>query len=377
MSAPTLKPLGLFGALALAAALVAGPANASVFALVDTGELFTSTDQGATWSVLATLPVSDAAGLIAGTTSQELYLASRSGGVYRSTDGGATWNGVGAVSASDVVGLAGRPDGGLLLLTRSGTVWLSTDQGASFTALGALTGSNLVGLAPGPGGDPFALSGTGEVAQSTDGGATWSVVGAIPVSDAVSLHAKATNLYVLAGTGLTYESVDLGATWTAVGTVSEVGMQGLTVATATGQLLAVSREGLTARSPDGTAWTVVGSVNQLEVTAVANDRPEATTGVGTVPVTTPRIVMAPPRPNPLRVGQTLIVGLSLPDDDHVRLDLFDAAGRVVAERAPVPVAAGDNVELEWNPGILGAGVYFLRVRTDSGFEGSRRVVLLR
>lgn len=190
----------------------------------------------------------------------------------------------------------------------------------------------------------------------------------------MSLRRKNTSLFVLTDTGLTYESIDQGVTWTPVGTVSQVGMRGLTQAV--NQLLAVTKEGLIARSTDGTGWTWVGSVNQLEVIALANDIPQAT-GVPEIPGTTPRIALAPPRPNPLQTGQVLTVGFALPEDDRIRLELFDAAGRLVARREPVSLSAGSEVELAWNPGFFTPGVYFLRIRADSGFEGGRRVVMVR
>jgi hypothetical protein len=220
----------------------------------------------------------------------------------------------------------------------------------------------------------YALTATGEVAQSTDDGATWTVVGTMPVSDAVSIRRMSASLFVLTTTGFAYRSDDAGSTWTPVGTASQVGMRGLTQIGA--QLLALTKEGLTARSTDGASWTWVGSVNQLEVVAIANDIPQAV-GVPEHPGTTPHIVLAPPRPNPLRTGQVLTVAFALPKDDRIRLELFDVAGRLVAQREPVFLAAGDEAELAWDPGPLSGGVYFLRVRADSGFESGRRLVVLR
>src|SRR5262245_21259217 len=90
------------------------PAGAhSLYALVDTGELYVSADQGATWDVRSTLPVSDAVGLMAGTTSARLFLVSASGLVYRSLDAGVNWTAIGSVASDDVVDLGIRPDGTL------------------------------------------------------------------------------------------------------------------------------------------------------------------------------------------------------------------------------------------------------------------------
>ena len=59
-------------ALLLVGLGVGAPGHAStLFALVDTGELFASDDQGITWTVRSVLPVSDAVGLIAGSSPLE------------------------------------------------------------------------------------------------------------------------------------------------------------------------------------------------------------------------------------------------------------------------------------------------------------------
>jgi len=354
------------------AGLPAPAQAATLYALVDTGEIFASVDGGVSWPIQGTIPVSDAAGLVAASSASELYLASRSGTVYRSPDAAVTWSAVGAVPASDVVDLAVRPDGALLALTRSGTVWVSTDGGAMFAAEASLGASDLVSLARDASGALCAVTGTGTIRRSVDGGATWVVVGTVPVSDAVAVRCGGDASYVLAGTGLTYRSQDQGATWIAVGTMSQVGMTALTVSE--GELVAVSREGLVAQSPDGTAWTWVGVVNQLNVVALGDDTPQAV-GVPERPGTALRLRLAPPRPNPLRSGETLALEVSLPEDDILNVALYDAEGRLAASRAPEPLPASEGSMLRWNPGPLPAGVYFVRVAGRRG-SSSRRLVVV-
>ena len=72
--------------------------GATLFGLVDTGELFASDDGGVTWTVRSTLAVSDAIAIAAGESSDELFMATRSGLVYRSGDGGLNWTAIGAVA---------------------------------------------------------------------------------------------------------------------------------------------------------------------------------------------------------------------------------------------------------------------------------------
>ena len=64
----------------LAIALAAGPTTAAtLLGLVNTGELYSSVDNGVTWGVISTLPVSDAIGIAAASSSSELFLATEDG----------------------------------------------------------------------------------------------------------------------------------------------------------------------------------------------------------------------------------------------------------------------------------------------------------
>ena len=119
---------------------------ATLFGLVDTGELFASSDGGVSWSVLSTLPVSDAMAIAAGETSSQLYLATGTGLVYHSADGGLNWNATGAVSAGNVVDMMIHSSGDIFLLTATGEIYLSGDDGVSFSATATLTASNHVAL---------------------------------------------------------------------------------------------------------------------------------------------------------------------------------------------------------------------------------------
>jgi len=358
----------------LAGPVVTGSAEAStLYALVDTGEIFASTDGGATWPVQSALPASDAAGLIAASSTSDLFLASRSGTVYRSQDAAVTWSAVGAIPASDVVDLAGRTDGALLALTRSGTLWISTDDGVTFSAQASLPASDLVSLARDASGNLFALTATGTVRRSTDGGTSWTTVGLLPVSDAVTVRAANGACFTLTDAGLTYRSLDQGVTWIAVGTVSQVGMTGLTPLG--DDLVAVSREGLVARSADGTAWSWVGAVNQLHVVALADDRPQ-TVDVPETPGVALRLLLAPPRPNPLRSGNVVTLEFSLPENDFVTVELLDVQGRRVASRPPESFPASHAIAVRWNAGNFPSGVYFVRLSGRSLGRSSRRLVIV-
>jgi hypothetical protein len=294
--------------------------------------------------------------------------------VYRSEDAGNSWAASGAVTASDVVDLSGRPDGGLLVLTRSGTVWESLDGGVTFGAVGTITAPNCASLVVGANEALYTLTRTGEVAESIDGGATWSTVGTIPVSDAVGLRRFDADLFVLTGTGTTYRSDDDGATWGAVGTVSQVGMTGLSQVT--NRLVAVSKEGLVARSTDGTDWSWVGTVNQVNVIALANDSPQVT-GVPDAGVVPARLVLASLRPNPRPPGRNVVVEFVTDAAGSVALQFFDVRGGMVLGLPAVPLSHVGEHAIAWDPGSLPSGRYYLRLLRNDGVEVSAPLTVLR
>ncbi len=360
-------------ALVLCAVLALPVCAATLFGLVDTGELYTSTNAGAAWTIRATLPISDAVGLAARTSQLDLYLATRSGSIYHSTDGGTTWAGVGVVSASDVSGFAVGPFGTVLVLTRTGTVYSSTDGGVSFTALAALASSNCVSLARGPLEQLYALTERGEVAQSTDQGSTWTSVGAVSVSNAVSLRQLENDLYVLTATGEVYRSGNFGVSWIPIAALTASGMSALV--DVEGQLVAAATSGEVAVSSNGVVWTWVGAINQLSVMALGADTPQ-TTGVGEEEMV-PRFIARAPYPNP-RVGTggaTFVY--TLPEPARVRVELYDVQGRLRAARPLDEVEGPGAHAINWEPAGLSPGTYVVRLLTDGGRVAKTKWTLLQ
>lgn len=356
--------------LALAGLMSGGASAAALFGLVNTGELFRSADGGASWTPHAALPVRDAVALSARLLSSDLFLATRSGGIYRSLDGGATWAAVGGIAASDLTDLAIRPDGVLMALATSGAVHVSTDLGASFAVPGAVVAPNCVSLTL-TSSPPraYVLTRTGEVYEGPQGGTSWTAKSAIPVPDARRIRSIGAEMYVLTESGDVHRSVDGGATWLGVGTLSQVGMRGLVRNGPS--LVAATREGHVAASVNGENWTWQGSINQLELTALASDEP-ATTSVLSVGARVLRAGEVFPNPSPDRVA----FRLELDRDDEVRVALYDVAGRRVATTAPRHLGAGSHA-YAWRPGVARGGLYFVRIETASGLTATRRWVALR
>jgi photosystem II stability/assembly factor-like uncharacterized protein len=375
------RRLSLLGAIqpALLAILYAASATlhgsqveaANLFGLIDTGELYRSTDGGITWSSHATLPVRDAVGLAASVNASDLTIVTRSGSVYASLDGGVNWSAVGTLTASDVVSFTILPEGSVLALTESGAVYKSTDGGFSFTGLATITASNCVSIVRGPLGRLYTLTRTGEIYESEDSGSNWNTIGTVAVSNAVSIVSKVADLFLLTNTGEIYRSTTYGASWLPVGSITASNMSAMTPSG--GTILASARSGEIYRSSVGTSWQAVGAVNQLNVVSLASDEPLAT-GVPEER-TPPHLVVRAPYPNPSRAGVGTFP-LSLDRPARVRLELYDVHGRRLAASAEPVLNPGFHA-LNWTPRGLRTGRYYVRYVVGGDVRAARTWSIVR
>ena len=352
LSAPTADALNLFG-------------------LVDTGELYRSTNGGVTWTPHATLAVRDAVGLLASANASDLVIVTRSGAVYRSANGGANWGAFGTITASDVVAFTILPNSNVLALTESGSVLQSTDNGNSFKGLATVTASNCVSLVRGPLGRLFVLTRTGEVYQSLDNGANWTPIGAIAVSNAISLNRRIAEIFILTETGEIYRSLNYGASWLPVGAITASNMSAMV--SSGGMILASARTGEVYQSAAGTTWSAIGAVNQLNVISLGSDEPLAT-GVETEE-SPPRVAVRAPYPNPSSTGAA-VFPILLDRSSRVRLEVYDVHGRLLAERVEQALNAGPQA-LDWKPKGLRAGRYFVRYVLNGEASDTRTWSIVR
>lgn len=349
---------------------------ASLYALVDTGELYFSEDQGANWALRAALPCRDAVALAARETADDLYLATATGALHSSLNAGEDWIWQGAVPASDVCAMVIREDGAILLLTETGSVWESMDGGAQFTALGSITASDLTSLTHTANGELCAVTRTGTVAVSSDQGATWEMRGAISASDLVEIVLAGSDLVALTCSGSIWKSIDEGVSWLPIGTVSQVHMTSV-VSDDTGVLFAAVREGEIASSADGTEWTWVGTTNQLNVVALAIDSPSSSVTPSVHAAAAFRIAAA--WPNPMHgCDRDLNLRLSSARNSEVVLSLHDSEGRCIHVGATHALHGTDDQHLSWHLGDLATGVYYAQLAAAGSSErASTRIVVMQ
>ena len=366
------RQLGTLGVILAGLILSTLPAEAlNLFGLVDTGELYRSTNSGVTWTPHATLAVRDAVGLAASANASDLVIVTRSGAVYRSANGGANWGAFGTITASDVIAFTILPNSNVLALTESGLVLQSTDNGNSFKGLATLTASNCVSLLRGPLGRLYVLTRTGEVYQSLDSGASWTPLSAIAVSNAVTLGRKAAEIFILTETGEIYRSLNYGVSWLPVGAIAASNMSAMV--SSGGLILASARTGEVYQSAAGTTWSAIGAVNQLNVISLGSDEPLAT---GVEPeASPPRVVVRAPYPNPSSNGAGTF-SIILDRAAQVRLELYDVHGRLVATRTEASLIGGPH-SLQWAPRQLVAGRYFVRYVVDGASSGAATWSIVR
>ena len=95
-------------------------------------------------------------------------------------------------------------------------------------------------------------------------------------------------------------------------------------------------------------------------------------GVGDDPRELAMLELAPGAPNPVRTG--VLLRYSLGREAHIRLAIFDIAGRKVAVLADGPRAAGDYA-VQWDASQVPSGAYLCRLeelRADGDAVGSRQ-----
>jgi len=142
------------------------------------------------------------------------------------------------------------------------------------------------------------------------------------------------------------------------------------------ELVAIHRTGLTARSTDGMAWDWVGTCDQVNVMAIANNVPQTPVGV---PLGNPeniQLMLAQLHPNPVQTGTALHVAFTLPYAGEVIIDMFDVRGRRVAARSAEEVRAGD-ASVIWKLPTLPSGVYFLRLVANRRGAVTTRLVVVK
>jgi hypothetical protein len=180
-------------------------------AVVNGGQIYTSIDSGATWLARDTNRAWSA--VASSIDGAKLAAVVNGGQIYTSADSGATWTP--QFSSSAWVSVASSADGTKLLAgVGNGQLYTSGDSGVTWSAHGP--GGAWYGVASSSDGSRLVAASRGlQVYTSADSGATWSPGGASASWNSVACSADGTRLVAVANGAQIYTSTDFGQTWLA------------------------------------------------------------------------------------------------------------------------------------------------------------------
>lgn len=235
---------------------------------IDAG-LYRSSDDGATWELIASrwdtyrdADYAEGAWVVAGV-----------GGVYRSTDGGNTWNEE-YVGSTLTVAVATDGAGNWVAMTPSGCSYNHDNGAGDWLLASGGVGADKWGRVMFGNGVWVAVA-NGTITRSTDAGETWSSVQDYAGSSR-ALATDGNGVWIYGAADKVWRSADDGATWTSAPLpYSGVSIKGAVYANGVFivSLLSYS-EPKAARSPDGQSW-----VDDSMFPGDATDIAVSTTGV--------------------------------------------------------------------------------------------------
>ncbi|VTU34839.1 putative protein related to plant photosystem II stability/assembly factor [Variovorax sp. PBL-H6] len=216
------------------------------------GQIYTSTDSGASW----TAHESDRAwqSIASSADGTKLVAADgRLGQIYTSTDSGVSWTA--RDSGRRWSSVASSADGSKLVAApeQNGQLYTSTDSGVSWTARGP--SRSWTSVASSADGSKLVAAASSQLYTSTDSGISWTARESAQAWTSVASSADGSKLVAVASLGRIYTSTDSGVSWTARG---ESDQQWSSVASSGdgSKLVAVAVGGQIYTSIDsGVSWT--------------------------------------------------------------------------------------------------------------------------
>ena len=291
-------------------AITINPTTPSTLYCISSPGIFESTDSGAHWKLVLTLPTNNASDLaIEPEKPTTLYAATQGDGIWTSTDGGATWtaantgipalgNGfteedsifrISADPVNDGVAYAVTLNHGLYKTTDGGAHWVAANNGISDLQFNGAYMNRLVVDPVNPqllylaeevfvgGGLPGTTSLAG-IYTSTDGGSSWSQTG-LAGTGVLDLTMDPSNHQHLLATTLSgiYSTTDSGAHWAALsGTVPEMSTLAIDPSNPNHILAGSYFTGLYSSTDGGASFSAENPADQSSIADIAFDPVTAT-----------------------------------------------------------------------------------------------------
>jgi hypothetical protein len=257
----TYKATGMtFGASAYTSACwIARSAPSILYASVNGGYLYKSTDSGANWTELTTAGSRSWSSIMCSSTGTYVIATNSAAGfIYISTDSGATWSEKSSAGGrSWDQGFISEDGTNCVAIVFSGLVYVSTDSGTTWTPNTSFGTKNYRGLSASSDAKVILASsvgtGQGRPALSTNTGTSWTTQTLGTAGDwwntAASVNGN--KLVSAQSPGYIYVSQDKGATWTQQTSAGSRSWEGVAI-TADGKTIV-------AGLGSGQAWVATGT----------------------------------------------------------------------------------------------------------------------
>jgi PKD repeat protein len=257
--------------------------NGYIFAGTSARRIFRSTDNGSSWTQVASLPTGFFSGdvrSIAINNDGHIFACFYGflldyGSIFRSTDNGESWEKVStdSVDAHSVQSIAISFSGYIFAGTNGGGVFRSIDNGDSWIKVNVgMTDLDVEALAISSNGYIFAGTYGGGVFRSTDNGDSWTSVNSGLTSSFIATITIKSNGHVFVGTNWSgiFRSTDNGDNWTRIiGGLTDLNVRSFAINTE-GQLFAGTFGGVFQSTDNGENWTEINTgLTNLNILSLA------------------------------------------------------------------------------------------------------------
>ena len=346
-----------------------------------------------------------------------IWVGSDGAGLFRSCDVGKTWSRVAlpggnsasvtcVASQSEMVWVgtvADHPNfgGGLFMSKDAGASWrvITTNNGLPMNDVRAVfivSEDTVVYVGLGR----YLLGGHayGGLAMSGDGGASWTSFAALAGKKVIALLVEDNAIWAGTDNAGLYVSREHGANWmpcrgvgmnTSVRSICRDKNSGLLLATDGGARVSCNdgvswhtlpSDGL-GTTPvrailhtfDGSIWAAIDQRESPVASGVYLGKVLHSTGIEGLPVPDDSFQLEPNYPNPFERHTTLTY--KLPNACSVTLEVYDTIGRRIAVLVNNQFQSAGEHTAVWNVVGNPSGVYFLKLTSDTGLFGIRKIVL--
>lgn len=379
-------------------------ANNILYAGTGSGGIYSTTDEGSTWTQISSAFQSFDVRSLCFNPSGEFFAGTFGGGVYKSTDGGTNWTAINGSGGSqltnlNVYAITALNNNVILAGTNGDGIFISIDDGSTWnpaSITSALVNAEVFTFEKDKNGNIYAgtngsITNAGGVVLSTDNGSSWTSTGLANIN-VLSLTLGLNNKLFAGsdyGAGL-FSSTNQGKTWSSPA-LSSNKILALSMNQSGTLFAGTDANGVYSSIDNGTNWIQdTSNLTDLYVMSLAVDNNGILfsgtdaegvfrTGNGSTAVKNQQsnlptsYTLYQNYPNPF--NPTTIISYSVPKSSLVTIIVFDVLGREVETLVNEQKIPG-NYNITFNASRLASGVYLYRMQAGS-FVQTKKVILMK